>query len=238
MKFVPFVRKPLPFLLAMALTTACGGGGDSGGGEQPVTPTTHAVTVNTAAGSADSRLACYKGNGAGDVACGLRMYQVMVEAFANGDDSINYGVGYGPSDHKGDLQGIINSLDYIKSTGVNALWLTPVFNSCGDSVTDKRLAATLMGVFIGPLIGEGMTWREDPERVKLFNKISWLWVGTFLLRLAVQLPLYLSGALVALGIAKTAMGLPIFALAIYLSYLMLKAAGIDLQQKKEAEEAG
>lgn len=96
----------------------------------------------------------------------------------------------------------------------------------------------LMGVFIGPLIGEGMTWREDPERVKLFNKISWLWVGTFLLRLAVQLPLYLSGALVALGIAKTAMGLPIFALAIYLSYLMLKAAGIDLQQKKEAEEAG
>ena len=80
--------------------------------------------------------------------------------------------------------------------------------------------------------------QRNTERVKLFNKISWLWVGTFLLRLAVQLPLYLSGALVALGIAKTAMGLPIFALAIYLSYLMLKAAGIDLQQKKEAEEAG
>ncbi|MCB0862959.1 MAG: DUF3159 domain-containing protein [Solirubrobacterales bacterium] len=96
----------------------------------------------------------------------------------------------------------------------------------------------LMGVFIGPLIGEGMNWRQDPDRVKLFNRISWLWVGTFLLRLAVQLPLYLSGALVALGIAKTAMGLPIFALAIYFSYLMLKAAGIDLQQKKEAEEAG
>ncbi len=96
----------------------------------------------------------------------------------------------------------------------------------------------LMGVFIGPLIGEGMNWRQDPDRVKLFNRISWHWVGTFLLRLAVQLPLYLSGALVALGIAKTAMGLPIFALAIYFSYLMLKAAGIDLQQKKEAEEAG
>lgn len=143
MNFVSFVRKPLPFLLAMALTTACGGGGGGdSGGEKPVIPTTHAVTVNAAAGSADSRLACYKGNGAGDAACGLRMYQVMVEAFANGDDSINYGVGYGPSDHKGDLQGIINSLDYIKSTGVNALWLTPVFDSCGNGVTDKRLAAT------------------------------------------------------------------------------------------------
>lgn len=93
----------------------------------------------------------------------------------------------------------------------------------------------LMGVFIGPLIGEGMTWRQDPSRVKLFSKISWIWVGTFLLRLAVQLPLYLSGSLVALGIAKTAMGLPIFALAIYLSYLMLRAAGIDLKQKETAE---
>ncbi|MCB0870532.1 MAG: DUF3159 domain-containing protein [Solirubrobacterales bacterium] len=97
----------------------------------------------------------------------------------------------------------------------------------------------LMGVFIGPLIGEGMTWRQDPSRIRLFSKISWLWVGTFLLRLAVQLPLYLSGSLVALGIAKTAMGLPIFALAIYLSYLMLRAAGIDLKQKPEVEsEAG
>ncbi|MDQ2622666.1 MAG: DUF3159 domain-containing protein, partial [Actinomycetota bacterium] len=68
-----------------------------------------------------------------------------------------------------------------------------------------------MGVLIGPLIGEGMTWRSDPERIKLFNRISWIWVGTFSLRLAVQLPLYLTGSLVALGVAKTAMGLPIFA---------------------------
>ncbi|HMT06004.1 MAG: DUF3159 domain-containing protein [Solirubrobacterales bacterium] len=93
----------------------------------------------------------------------------------------------------------------------------------------------LMGVFIGPLIGEGMTWRKDPGRVRMFSRISWLWVGTFLLRLTVQLPLYLTGSLVALGIAKTAMGLPIFALAIWLSYLMLRASGIDLKQKPEPE---
>lgn len=141
MQLTPFIRKPLPFLLAAVLTSACGGGG-GGGNDTPVTPTTHAVSVSAAAGSADSRLACYKGNGVGDSACNIRMYQIMVEAFSNGDDSINYGVGYGPSDHKGDLQGIINSLDYIKGLGVNAIWLTPVFNSCGNAVTDKRLAAT------------------------------------------------------------------------------------------------
>ena len=142
MQLTPFIRKPLPFLLAAVLTSACGGGGGGGGNDTPVTPTTHAVSVSAAAGSADSRLACYKGNGVGDSACNIRMYQIMVEAFSNGDDSINYGVGYGPSDHKGDLQGIINSLDYIKGLGVNAIWLTPVFNSCGNAVTDKKLAAT------------------------------------------------------------------------------------------------
>lgn len=136
MYLTPLIRKPLPFLLAALLTSACGGG------DTPVTPTTHTVTVSAATGSADSRLACYKGNGAGDPACNIRMYQIMVEAFANGDDAINYNVGYGPSNHKGDLQGIINSLDYIKGLGVNAIWLTPVFNSCGNSVSDKKLAAS------------------------------------------------------------------------------------------------
>jgi len=88
----------------------------------------------------------------------------------------------------------------------------------------------LMGIVIAPLIGEGKTWRKDPHRVRLFSRVSWVWVGTFLLRLLVQLPLYLSGSLVALGVAKTAMGLPIFALAVWISYLMLRGAGIDLRR--------
>ena len=88
----------------------------------------------------------------------------------------------------------------------------------------------LIGVFIGPLMGDGMTWRQDPERVKLFNRASWVWVGMFLARLMVQLPLYLSGALLALGIAKTAMGLPVFALTIWLTYLILRKGGLDMKK--------
>jgi glycosidase len=59
----------------------------------------------------------------------LRIYQVMVSSFQNGDSSIGYGSGYGPSHHAGDLRGIINSLDYIKNLGFNALWMTPIFDS-------------------------------------------------------------------------------------------------------------
>jgi hypothetical protein len=79
----------------------------------------------------------------------------------------------------------------------------------------------LLGVIVAPILGERKTWRQDPERLRLYTRASWIWVGVFLLRLAVQLPLYLAGALLALGIAKTAMGLPIFLLAIWLSYLVL-----------------
>lgn len=83
----------------------------------------------------------------------------------------------------------------------------------------------LIGVIAGPLVGEGMEWRRDPERVRVYARASWIWVGVFVFRLAVQLPLYLSGAVVALGVAKTAMGVPIFAVAIWLTYLVLRQGG-------------
>lgn len=85
----------------------------------------------------------------------------------------------------------------------------------------------LIGVIVGPVIGEGMTWRRDPDKVRAFSRASWIWVGMFLVRLAVQLPLYLTGALVALGIAKTAMGLPVFLVFLWLTWLVLRAHGID-----------
>jgi hypothetical protein len=65
-------------------------------------------------------------------------------------------------------------------------------------------------------------WREDPVQLRAYTRACWIWVGMFLSRLAVQLPLYLADALVALGAARVAMGLPLFALAVYLSWLVLR----------------
>lgn len=80
----------------------------------------------------------------------------------------------------------------------------------------------LVGVIVGHLDGEGSRWREDPRRVKAFTRASWLWVGVFLARLLAQLPLYLAGAVVALGVARTAMGLPLFALGLWLTYRLVR----------------
>ena len=85
----------------------------------------------------------------------------------------------------------------------------------------------LIGVILGPTLGgEGMAWRKDPVELRAYSRASWVWVGVFSARLCVQLPFYLAGSLVALGIARTAMGLPVFALGIWLSYLILQRHGI------------
>lgn len=67
----------------------------------------------------------------------LRIYQVMVSSFQDGDPSVGYGTGYGPGPHNGDLRGIINALDYIKGLGMNAVWMTPIFTSDGNNQLDS-----------------------------------------------------------------------------------------------------
>lgn len=91
----------------------------------------------------------------------------------------------------------------------------------------------LIGVILGPTLGgEGMAWRKDRDKVRVYSQASWVWVGVFTARLCVQLPFYLTGSLVALGIARTAMGLPVFALGVWLSYLVLKRGGIVTTWRK------
>jgi hypothetical protein len=81
----------------------------------------------------------------------------------------------------------------------------------------------LVGYIVTQFDGSQATrWREDPLRMRAFNRATALWAGLFATRLLVQLPLYLAGAVVALGIARTAMGLPVFALGLWLSYLLVR----------------
>jgi glycosidase len=132
----------LTSLALVALLAACGGGGGSSGGTTQ--PGNSTVQISSVAGSTESRLACNKGTT--NAQCGLRIYQIMTEAFIQGSASDGYGTGYGTSHHKGDLTGITESLDYIKSTGANAIWVTPVFSSIAipgqDPTSTGKLDAT------------------------------------------------------------------------------------------------
>lgn len=82
----------------------------------------------------------------------------------------------------------------------------------------------IIGVMLGPMLGEGFTWRDNPERRRAYTQVTWIWFAVFALKLSVQLPLYLLGMTVALGWVKLAMGWPLLALAAWQSYrILLKA---------------
>jgi hypothetical protein len=80
----------------------------------------------------------------------------------------------------------------------------------------------LIGIIVTKLDGEGDEWRSDPDRVRAFVRATWLWAGLFVTRLFVQLPLYAAGAVVALGVAKTAMGLPLYGIGLWLTWLLVR----------------
>ncbi|MBJ7332564.1 MAG: DUF3159 domain-containing protein [Solirubrobacteraceae bacterium] len=80
----------------------------------------------------------------------------------------------------------------------------------------------LIGLIVETATGAGTEWRDDPAKVSRYQRASWIWVALFSVRLAVQLPLYFAGLTFALGITKTAMGVPLFAIGIYLSWLLIR----------------
>lgn len=80
----------------------------------------------------------------------------------------------------------------------------------------------IIGVILGPLLGEDFHWRKVPERKRVYMLAGWLWVGLFLSRLAVQLPLYLSESVNALGVARLIMGYPLFIATAWGTWLIIK----------------
>ncbi|WP_245604198.1 DUF3159 domain-containing protein [Patulibacter minatonensis] len=82
----------------------------------------------------------------------------------------------------------------------------------------------IMGLLIGSLTGDPTGWRKDPLLTRTYVRITWIWVGLFLLRVAVQLPLYLADAVAAQGVARVTMGIPLFAFGLWLTFLMVKRA--------------
>ena len=70
------------------------------------------------------------------------IYFIFLDRFYDGDPSNNnvesaHGAPYSPSDahaiHGGDLKGVQQKLDYIKSLGATAIWITPIPYNVGGS---------------------------------------------------------------------------------------------------------
>lgn len=82
------------------------------------------------------------------------------------------------------------------------------------------LRRPLVGIMVGLLDTRVKDWTEDADARRVYGRATLLFVGLYVAKLAVQLPLLLTGQVAALGIAKIAMGLPAFAVIVYLVWLM------------------
>ena len=79
-----------------------------------------------------------------------------------------------------------------------------------------------VGIVAGLLTNEGSAWRSDRAKRRVLVLATWLWAGLFAARLAVQLPLYLAGAVTPLAAAKLVMGVPLYAALLWVTWLLVR----------------
>jgi hypothetical protein len=80
--------------------------------------------------------------------------------------------------------------------------------------------------FVGFMLGaanpeDPVAWRKDPATVKVCSRLSWLLLLPGVLKLAVQIPLYLAAQPAWLGVSKVALGWPAYLGALGLATVLL-----------------
>ena len=80
-----------------------------------------------------------------------------------------------------------------------------------------------LGLIVGFLMGDGLAWKQDRRKYRAAQFLTLVWVGLFVARLAVQVPFYLVDNVEALGATRLLMGVPLYALVLVFSWLVVRA---------------
>jgi uncharacterized protein DUF3159 len=88
----------------------------------------------------------------------------------------------------------------------------------------------LLGLIAGFLTGDEH-WREDRAKFRVAIVATVLWIGLFGLRLGVELPLYFADAAQALAATKLILGLPLYAVTLWVTWLLMRTAYARPQQQ-------
>ena len=82
------------------------------------------------------------------------------------------------------------------------------------------------------------SWRKNPDLLRRYMLATWLWCGAFALRLAVQVPLYLADMVAQLGIARIVMGLPLWSLVLWLTWILVRSPKAAAAEQPESQPQG
>jgi hypothetical protein len=93
----------------------------------------------------------------------------------------------------------------------------------GMLLSAAYLVGTLVSILVrwpvvGFLVGAGdpraaedpFAWRRDAGMVRVCSRLTWVLVALYVVRLSIQVPLYLAGPVAALGAAKIVLGWPLW----------------------------
>ena len=81
----------------------------------------------------------------------------------------------------------------------------------------------IIGVVVNLAKSAGSSWRKNRHYFRVYTGVTALWVAMFAIRLIIELPLYFSGNIAALGIMKVALGLPLYVPVLAASWLIIRA---------------
>lgn len=101
-------------------------------------------------------------------------------------------------------------------------------------ITSLVVRRPFVGVVSAILVSD-LQWRSDPAVYTMAKVATWLWVGLFSARLAVQTPLYLVDAVQQLAMARLVMGVPLYALVLWLTWLLMRSVYRDHEPSRGAK---
>jgi hypothetical protein len=81
----------------------------------------------------------------------------------------------------------------------------------------------LIGVVVGLLVSDP-DWRSDRAKFKVATIATVLWALLPTIRLVVEVPLYMAGAADALAAAKLVLGVPLYAILLWVTWLLIRTA--------------
>ncbi|WP_432485137.1 DUF3159 domain-containing protein [Kineococcus esterisolvens] len=92
----------------------------------------------------------------------------------------------------------------------------------------------VVGFLVGAVTEDPAGWRRDRGVVALCQKLTGLLLAGYVVRVAVQLPLYLAGETTALAVSKLVLGWPLLVLGVLVAGALLLRGRTPLQPEDEA----
>lgn len=127
---------------------------------------------------------------------------------------------------------------YLPACIINAVWALGL----GVSLVARRPAIGYFVELVANPPTENLStwyhgWHDDVPLRRAYTKATWLWLAMFVVRDAAQVPLWLMGHVYALGTVTLVLGIPLFALVCWFSYLIIATPRHEHKQRMQAQAA-